>query len=165
MGRIAPLRDDASVRPLRAVRVQLLLAVCFVIVLALTAVEARVALGTDANTLALLDERDFRPDTDSLPNNLFPSVSHISLARKRDGPDTVSNGEGEMLWAPTTTDGVYVAATNAAALNLDVDIVVPKGLGLEFILVKVGPGLGPVDLEARELVGIGHFVVARGESR
>ena len=55
---IAALGDNAGVGPLGAVRVELLAAVGFVVVLALAAVEARPALGAHADALAFLDEGD-----------------------------------------------------------------------------------------------------------
>ena len=49
-----------------------------------------------------------------------------------------------------------VTGADTAALNLDVDVVVAERLGLELVLVKFGPSLGAVDLEAGEFVWNGH---------
>jgi hypothetical protein len=51
---------------------------------------------------------------------------------------------------------VHIAAADAAALDLNVDVVVAKRLGLELVLVEVEPGLGSVDLEPGELFRIRH---------
>lgn len=79
------------------------------------------------------------------------------LVSQRDkAKNTVSDSKGELLLAPSTRDGVQVAAADAAGLDLDVDVVVAKGLGVKLVLVELIPRLGAVDLEARELVGIRH---------
>jgi len=72
---------------------------------------------------------------------------------------TVTDGEGEVLLAPSSRDGVDVAAADTAALDLDIDIVVAKGLGLELVLVEFQPRIGSVDLEAGELLWVRHLVV------
>lgn len=69
----------------------------------------------------------------------------------------MSNGQGEVLVSPASADGVYITATHAAALDLDVDIMVTEGFWLELILVKFQPGLGSVDLESCELIGVRHL--------
>lgn len=68
----------------------------------------------------------------------------------------MSNSKRELLLAPTAADGVNIATANTTAFNLDVNVVVAKGLGLELVLVELGPGLGAVDLEAGELFGDRH---------
>ena len=68
----------------------------------------------------------------------------------------MSDSQGELLLAPAAADGVEIAAADATGLDLDVDVVVAKGFGVKLILVKLVPCLGPIDLEARELVGIRH---------
>jgi hypothetical protein len=72
----------------------------------------------------------------------------------------VANGKGEVLLAPTAADGVHIAAADTAGLNLDVNVVIPEWLWLELVLVELCPGLGSVDLEAGELVGVRHLVDA-----
>jgi len=74
----------------------------------------------------------------------------------------MSNSQGEMLLSPASADGVYITATYSAALDLDIDIMVSKGLGLELVLVKLQPGLGTVDLEASELIGVRHLGLIQG---
>ena len=78
-------------------------------------------------------------------------------------PHTVSNSKRELLLAPTATDCVDIATADTAALDLDIDVVVTKRLGLELVLVELGPGLGAVDLEAGELFGDGvrHYLEVR----
>ena len=70
----------------------------------------------------------------------------------------MANGQGKMLLAPATIDSVNIAATDAAGLDLNVDIKVAKRLGLELVFVELGPGLGALDLEAGELFGVRHCV-------
>ena len=70
----------------------------------------------------------------------------------------MTNSQRKVLLAPATADGVHIAAADTAGLNLDVDVVFPKRLRLELVLVEFGPGLGSIDLEAGELVWIGHLV-------
>ncbi len=57
MRRVAALRDDPRVGPHGAVRVELFPAVRLVVVVALAAVQARVALRAHADPLALLNQR------------------------------------------------------------------------------------------------------------
>ena len=68
----------------------------------------------------------------------------------------MSDGQRVLLLAPAAIERVDVAAADTAALDLDVDIIVAKRLGLELVLVEFEPGVGPVDLEASELVGVRH---------
>ena len=70
---------------------------------------------------------------------------------------TVTDGKGKVLLAPSSADGVDVAAADTAALDLDVDVVVTEGLGLEFVLVEFKPCVGSVDLEAGELLWVRHL--------
>jgi hypothetical protein len=69
----------------------------------------------------------------------------------------VANGKREVLLAPASADGVDVTAADTAALDLDIDIVVTERLGLELVLVEFEPGLGPINLESGELLGVGHL--------
>jgi hypothetical protein len=68
---VASLGDDAAVGPLGAVGIQLMAAVCLVIVLALPAVETGVGLRSYANALAWLNQGDFRTNSQSFPNNFW----------------------------------------------------------------------------------------------
>lgn len=52
---VAPLENDVGPRPLSAVSIDLVLAIGFVVILALLAVETGPDLGADADALALLD--------------------------------------------------------------------------------------------------------------
>ena len=65
----------------------------------------------------------------------------------------MSNSKRKLLLAPTAAEGVDITSTHTTALDLDVDVVVTEGLGLEFVLVELSPGLGAVDLEAGKLFG------------
>jgi hypothetical protein len=48
----------------------------------------------------------------------------------------MADGEREMLLSPASTDGVNITSAYTTALNLDVDVVVAKWLGLELVLVE-----------------------------
>ena len=61
-----------------------------------------------------------------------------------------------MLRPPLAVDSVEIACANTTALNLDVDVVIAEGLGLELILVEFLPCFRAVDLESRELVRNSH---------
>lgn len=69
----------------------------------------------------------------------------------------MADGKGEVLLAPTSGDGVHVAAADTAALDLDIDVVVAERLGLELVLVELKPRVGPVDLVAGELLWVRHL--------
>jgi hypothetical protein len=69
---------------------------------------------------------------------------------------TVTDSKRKVLLAPSSTDCVDITSTNTTAFNLDVDIVVTEGLGLELVLVELEPRLGSIDLEALELLGVRH---------
>jgi hypothetical protein len=69
----------------------------------------------------------------------------------------VTDSEGEVLLAPSSGDGVHIATADTAALNLDIDVVVAKRLGLELVLVEFEPCVRTIDLEAGELLGIRHL--------
>ena len=53
----------------------------------------------------------------------------------------MSNSKRELLLAPTAADGVDIATADTTALDLDIDVVVTEGLGLEFVLVELRPRL------------------------
>lgn len=69
----------------------------------------------------------------------------------------MTDSKRKVLLAPSSTDCVDITSTHATAFNLDVDIVVTEGLGLELVLVELEPRLGSIDLEALELLGVRHL--------
>jgi hypothetical protein len=158
VGRVATLRDNARVGPDGTVRVDLVLTVCLIVILALPALKAGIALGTDTNTLALLDQGHLGSDTDSLSNNLwYPTkVSRSQKGIHYEREHTVTDSKRKVLLAPTSTKCVDITSTDATAFNFDVDIVVAKWLGLELVLVEFEPCVRSVDLEALELLWIRH---------
>ena len=143
-------------------------AVRLIVVLALLALQTRVALRANANSFSGLDERDFRSNTECCANDFcflcqLPtsshSHSHSHLGNKRgtlDGKHTMSYTEREMLLAPSSRHGMQVARTNTTSLDLDIDIVVAERLGLELIELELSPMLGILDLEALERIWINH---------
>lgn len=88
-------------------------AIVLIVALALRALEARPDLRSDADAVADLDRLDGGPDFHGLADDL------------------VADADGRGRVAPAARDGVHVGAADAAALDLDVDIVVTKLLGLE----------------------------------
>lgn len=133
VGRVTTLSVDTSVEVRSTISVNLVLAVGLVVILALTALEARIHLSTSTDAVANLGQRHLVADTDNLADNL------------------VTDGQRVGAFTPVAADGVTVAGADAAALDLDVDVVVAKGTGLEGVLFKVGPSLGAGGLEALEL--------------
>ena len=101
---------------------------------------ARPDLGADADAIALLDVLDGLSDLDGLANHF------------------VADAERALEFTPAAGDGVDVGAANAAALDLDIDVVVLERLGLELGLVVLGPSLGRVYDEALKSVWVAHFV-------
>lgn len=69
MRRVSALGNHTGIRKGRSVGVELLLAVCLVVVSALAAVEARVGLSADTNTLAGLDLGDLWSDSEGLSDD------------------------------------------------------------------------------------------------
>jgi len=66
---VSALADNSRSRPLRAVSIQLMFAVRFVIIIALSAIEAGIRLGPYSDALANLDQGDFWPDSKSSADN------------------------------------------------------------------------------------------------
>ncbi len=77
MRAVSALGDDTRLGPLRAIGVELVAAVSFVVVVALAAVEAGVGLGADADALAGLDESDFWADAESCADDFCSRVSLV----------------------------------------------------------------------------------------
>lgn len=141
MAGIATLGDDAAVLlgPLASIGVDHDdRAVSLVLVLTLLALATGEGLGTDTDALAFLDQGD------------------LGAHAYSNAQDFMSHRQREMLGSPTARDGVDVGTTDAASDDLDVDIVVVKGLQLEGTLVELRPRLGAVDLESFGFVGVRH---------
>lgn len=115
-----------------------MLAVGLVVILALTAVKARVDLSTSTDTVTDLGERHLVTDAEDLADDL------------------VADGQRVRALTPVTADGMTVAGADTAALDLDINVMVAKGTGLEGVLLEVGPVLGAGRLETLELVGDRH---------
>lgn len=98
-------------------------AVVLVIALALRALQASPHLSANADAVALLDRLDLGADLDGLADDL------------------VAYADGQGRTAPAAVDGVDVAAADAAAFDLDVDIVVAEDFGLELGAVSLLVGL------------------------
>jgi len=113
-------------------------AVVLVLVLAVGALEASPDLGTHADSVALLDGLDVLAHPNGLADNL------------------VAHAEGALEVSPPAGDGVYVGPADAAALDLNVNVTLAKGLGLELGLFELVPRLGRVDGEALKGVWVAH---------
>ena len=109
---------DGAVGVWSAVRIDLLWAIVFVVVFALLALHAGPNLGPDTDAVANLDSAHFRANFDGLADDLM------------------TNAEGKRDLAPATSDAVDIGAADTAALDLDVDVVVFEGLGLELVVVR-----------------------------
>lgn len=77
VGGVATLGNNTRIGPDGTICVELVLAVCLVIIFALSALEAGIALSTDTNTLALFDQGHLWSDTDCLSNNFC--IRHQSI--------------------------------------------------------------------------------------
>lgn len=136
--RVTTLSGVSGIQVGRAIRINLVLAVRLIVVLALLTLQARVYLGTDANTLADLSESNLLADLEDLAN------------------DFVSNSQRVGAAAPVARDSVHVAGADAAALDLDVDIVRAEGARRPRVLLKLEPVFRGGSLEARKLFGVGR---------
>ena len=129
----------AAVGVVCVVRVDHVRAVVLVLVLAHVALEARPHLGADADPVAYFDAAlDVLADLHGLADHL------------------VADAERALEVTPAAGACVHVAAADAAALDLDVDVAVLEGLGIELLLVELVPCLGRVDAKALEGVGVSH---------
>lgn len=63
----------------------------------------------------------------------------------------------KMLLSPSSGNSMQITGANPTRLNLDINIVVAKRLGLELIEVELRPLLRVFDLEAFERIWINHF--------
>lgn len=145
MRRVSSLGGEPGVEIRSAIGVNLLCAVRLVVVLALSALEARVDLGANTDALADLNQADLGANLEDLADNLV--------------------ADGQRVWAvtPVAVDGVLVAGADTAGLDLDVDIVVAKGTRLPRALLEIQPVLLAGGLEAFELVGVSHFEIGDDE--
>lgn len=138
VGRVATLRAVPGVQIWGAVGIDLMLTVRLIVVLALSAGQARVNLGADADAVADLGEGDLWANLEDLADDLM------------------ANSEWVGALAPVSRDGVLVRGANAASLDLNIDIIVAQGPWRPRTLLEVGPFLGTGGLETGELLGIRH---------
>ena len=88
-------------------------AIILVVVFALLAFEARPDLSADSNSVSDLDRLHLVANLDCMSN------------------DFVADDEWEGSFAPAAIDGVDIATADAAAVNLDIDVVVAELLWFE----------------------------------
>lgn len=136
--RVTTLRGVSGIQIRRTIGINLVLTVRLIVVLALLTLQARIHLRTDTNTLTDLGESDLVANLDDLADDL------------------VADGEGVGTAAPVAGDGVQVAGANAAALDLDINVVRTEGAGRPGVLFELKPVLGGGGLEAGELLGVRH---------
>jgi hypothetical protein len=113
MARVPALRYNPGAGPYSAVRIDLMAAIRLVVIIALIAVETRVDLSAHTDSRTSFDERYFGTDSDSSPD------------------DFVAAAQRPVLGSPFTGEGVDIRATDAACLDLNVDVKVFKWLGFE----------------------------------
>lgn len=95
-------------------------------------------LSAYTDPISFFDVLDLFTHPDGFPNNL------------------VTDTERPLEVSPPAGEGVDVGAAHAAALNLDVDVVLLEGLGGELGLVEFGVGLGRVHHEPLECLWVAH---------
>lgn len=153
---IPSLWHDSSIRPNRTICINLMTAVCLVIIFALLALETGIHLRTNSNPWANFDQRYLWPNTNSGADNFMPAA------------------ERPVLGAPSTTQCMDIWAANAACLDFHVNIKILKWFRFElnteldwishrcpgtyFSLDEFRwPWIGPVNLEPGERFWIHHF--------
>jgi len=158
------LAHNSRVGPHSTIGIELVHTVRFIVIFALLALQTRVALRANADSLSGLDECDFWSNTERRANNFCfscqlptSSNSYSTKMRTLDGKHTMPYTERKMLLPPPSRYGMQVARTNTASLDLDIDIVVAEGLWLELIELEISPMLRILDLEALEGVWINHL--------
>ena len=117
----APRSTPASTKRADCQRTNLVRTVVFVVTLAVPALEARLNLSTDTDPVALLDLGDLGASPDGAANYF------------------VTDAERKRVIAPTAVKGVDIAATHAAALDLNVNVVILERFRLDLELLKVAP--------------------------
>ena len=165
MGGVPSLAHDSRVRPHSTISIELMHTIRLIVILALLALQTRVALRTDTDSLSRLDERDFRSNTECRPNDLciscqLPALPLTCIQLKTNGwkkEHTMPNTQREMLFPPPSRNSMQITRTDPTSLDLDIDIVVPKRLGLKLIQLKLSPVLRILDLEALESIWVHHF--------
>jgi hypothetical protein len=68
----------------------------------------------------------------------------------------VANSQREVFLSPAAINCVDVTAADTAALDLDLDVIVAKWLGVEFSFMKSGVARRRVYLESLVLIVLGH---------
>ena len=101
-------------------RTNFLGAIIFLVRLADLASEASLDLSSYANSIANFDGGDLVTNLDCLAN------------------DFVADTDWQRSFTPTAIDRVDVTSTDTACLDLDVDVTILEGLGLELRQVSVG---------------------------
>lgn len=92
----------------------------------------------------------------------------IATGRKeRNAVHTVTNTEGEMLLAPSSAHSVQITGAHTTSLDLNIDVMVSKGLWGELILMELSPLRRILDLKAHKLFWGAHsgFGVSQSSGR
>lgn len=113
---VATLRHQASIGPDAAIGIELLCAVCLVVIVALAAVQAGERLCAHSHAVTNFDSCYLGTNTDGRADNL------------------VADSQGEVVATPTAVNGVNVTAADTAALDLQLNIMFTKRLCVELAL-------------------------------
>ena len=68
----------------------------------------------------------------------------------------MAGGDRIYTYIPASIDSVQVARADTASFDLDIDIMFAERLDIKLLLMELGPGLGALDLETSELIGVRH---------
>jgi hypothetical protein len=166
VGRISSLAHDSRIRPHGTVSIELVHTIRLIVILALLALQTRVALRANTDSLSRLDECDFRSNAECCSNDLcfsyqlptlalpfLPSIENEAPERRR----TMPNTQREMLLPPPSRNSMQITRANPTSLDLDIDVVVTERLGLELVQLELSPVLRILDLEALERIWVNHF--------
>jgi hypothetical protein len=115
-------------------------AIVLIFVLAELTRHARRHLGTNPDPVSLLDAGHCLAHVDDLAY------------------DFVAYAEWPFEVAPASGDCVHIGSADAAALDLDIDIVVFERLRLEVLLLELLPCLGRLDAITAKCVRVAHVV-------
>jgi len=69
----------------------------------------------------------------------------------------MTNTKRKFLLPPPSTNGMQITTTNTTSLDLNIDIIITKRLGLHLIEVEFGTFCWILNLETLPGIGVDHF--------